>query len=122
MNLFCQANIIGDVLYLYRPEGMRVPKVPSGTYKPARHWRLCANIHGDNWRLRDENTGELTMVNGYYGSIHLNYLDKGSHVFHIEDGVIDKNGIFHFIDNSLDWQWETPGGEAVAACFGPFPK
>jgi len=113
MNWYGQAKLAGDLLYVFRPTGMRVPFIPSGmgtTYMPKSQYRLCANIGGDNWRLRDEPTGRLLMVDGFYGSLHLNYLDKGSHVFHIDDCVLDRNietglTIAHFIDNDLDWEY-----------------
>ena len=113
MNWYGQAKLEGDLLYVFRPEGMKVPLIPSGmstTYMPKSQYRLCANIGGDNWRLRDEPTGRLLMVDGFYGSLHLNYLDKGSHVFHIDDMVLDRDPetgrtIAHFIDSALDWKY-----------------
>ncbi len=106
LNLYGSARLDGDQLWVYRPLGMAVPKVPWGVYQPADHYRLCANIYDDNWRLRNESTGKLLMVNGYSGSLHLNYLDKGSHIFHTESGVICPSGVFHFIDDSLAWEYE----------------
>jgi len=113
MNLYGQAQIKDGKLYVFRPVGMRVPFIPSGmgtTYMPKSEYRLCANIGGDNWRLRDEPTGKLLMVDGFFGSLHANYLDRGSHWFHIDDIVLDydsKTGltIAHFIDNDIAWAY-----------------
>lgn len=112
MNWYGQAQLRDDILYVFRPKGMRVPDIPSGmktTYLPKSEYRLCANINNDNWRLRDEPTGKLLMVDGFYGSLHLSYLDKGSHVFHIDDMVLDHKDdgttIAHFIDSALDWSY-----------------
>lgn len=109
INIYGQCQLKDGILYLFRPTNMRVPKVPNGQYLPKSQYRLCANIAGNNWRLRDEPTGRLVMVAGYEGSFHNNYLDRGSHLFHIDDGVICQDNVFHFIDSDLDWDWEAPG-------------
>ncbi len=111
INIYGQAKLQDGILYLFRPTGMRVPKVPSGHYLPNSQYRLCANIAGNNWRLRDEPTSRLIMVDGYKGSWHNNYLDRGSHLFHLGDGVICPDNVFHFIDPDLEWEWEAPGVE-----------
>ena len=49
------------------------------------HWRMCYHRAGQDWRLRDERTGKLWLVDKYEGDISLNYLDRGSHIFH--DGL-----------------------------------
>lgn len=59
------------------------------------HWRMCYARDVKGWRLRDERTGDLTIVRDYKGIVNLNWFDQGTHVFH--DGkanVID--GVCHF--------------------------
>ena len=65
---------------------------------PASHYRLCYNRMGEDWRLRDERTGELRFVKGYYGPMNIDWLDHGSHVFHNGPVNVDQNGIAHFVD------------------------
>lgn len=57
---------------------------------PDSHWRMCyRRAHGD-WRLRDENTGNLYHVLNYEGDFNFNWFDGHSHFFH--DGPIYLNG------------------------------
>ena len=107
INMYGQAQLKDGILYLFSPVGMATPKIPNGQYLPKSVYRLCANIAGNNWRLRDEPTNRLVMVAGYTGSLHANWLDRSSHIFHIDDGVICADNVFHFIDSALeDWEWE----------------
>ena len=65
---------------------------PESTYLPYSHYRLCAAKGTENWRLRDERTGTLTMVKSYDGKLELNWFDGGPHVFHDGWAVVDKDG------------------------------
>lgn len=109
MNWWGQAELRNNILYVYRPEGMKIPKIPRGQYLPKAQYRICANVNTDYWRIRDEGQQKLLHVDTIVGSLHLNYLDKGSHIFHVDDMVLafDRDGrlVAHLIDNDLDWQW-----------------
>jgi len=116
MNMYGQLKLEGGILYAFRPPKMAIPKLPSGmhtTYLPKAMYRLCANINEDVWRLRNEGTNQLTHVQGFYGSLHWNYLDKGSHIFHVDDMVLERvdseTVIGHFIDSDLDWEYAPLG-------------
>lgn len=57
---------------------------------PDSHYRICyRRAHGD-WRLRDENTGELRHVANIKGDINLNWFDGHSHFFHDGPAYMDK--------------------------------
>ena len=61
------------------------------------HWRMCYAREVQGWRLRDERTGDLTIVKDYKGLVNVNWYDHGTHIFH--DGrahVI--NEVCHFGD------------------------
>ncbi len=62
------------------------------------HYRLCAKKDEGAWRLRDERTEQLWIVDDYKGEKNIKWMDNGSHVFH--DGKIDIiDGVAHFKDS-----------------------
>jgi len=76
-------DIVGNVIFRDR-------EYESMSEEPT-HYRLCYHRAGLNWRVRNERTGELWLVDKYEGDINLNYLDRGSHIFH--DGVVQVENI-----------------------------
>ncbi len=83
------------------PRGaVRLLKAEAGDL-PAAHYRLCYNRAGENWRLRDEESGELRLVTDYEGDANFNWQDGGSHVFHDGPVHIDDDLVAHFIDPKL---------------------
>ena len=65
------------------------------------HWRMCYHRAGRDkknqaWRLRDERTGRLWLVDGYEGPVNISWLDGGSHIFHDGQVAVDEEGIAHF--------------------------
>jgi hypothetical protein len=64
------------------------------------HYRLCYNRKGRNYRVRDERTGKLWLVDGYRGIINLNWFsgavnlgdEYDAHIFHDGPIVVDFEG------------------------------
>lgn len=87
-----------DVAYLWPDGDVEIEGEIEGTKLPTSHWRLCANLQGDDehkWRLRNEKTQEYTEVRGYRGRSELNWMDGGTHVFHDGEVIIDKDNVAH---------------------------
>lgn len=77
--------------------GLTLYDIPeSETKLPVGHWRLCYNRAELNWRLRNENTGELWLVTDYDGPCNVNWQDGGSHIFHDGAVILSPDGIAHF--------------------------
>ena len=62
------------------------------------HNRLCYYREVKQWRVRDEDSGELRLVDDYEGDLNLNWMDGGSHVFHDGPYVIDRELKAHFFE------------------------
>ena len=101
MIMRCRVQMVGDQVFMYYPKEGHMQEDPSqivGQRLPESHWRLCYHRAGKDWRLRNERTGELTFVKNYIGNLAVNWMDKGSHVFHDGYVVLDKEGTAHFVD------------------------
>ncbi len=69
---------------------------PGPVFLPFAHNRLCYYREVKQWRVRNEDTGELRLVEDYEGNLGLNWMDGGSHVFHDGPIVIDVERTAHF--------------------------
>lgn len=88
---------------IYTKEATECP----GTMLPESHYRMCYRREHKDWRLRDErkdwtDPNALVHVADYEGPINLNWLDRGSHIFHDGAVFIDENNIAHLIDPEKD--------------------
>lgn len=84
------------------PAQVTLVDVPEGQPQlidPA-HYRLCYYREVQQWRLRDEDTGALRLVDDYEGDLNLNWMDHGSHVFHDGPVVIDAAKVAHFFETA----------------------
>ena len=60
------------------------------------HWRMCYARDVQGWRLRDERTGDLTIVKDYKGLVNITWFDSGTHIFHEGLARVDENMVCHF--------------------------
>jgi hypothetical protein len=65
------------------------------------HWRLCYDrdrgVRGlPCWRVRDERTGELWLVDDYQGEVNVSRFDRGSHIYHDGKVTVDEKMVAHF--------------------------
>ncbi len=92
--------VIADgTAYMYRDEDAPFSEPPKGLREDS-HWRLCYYRAERNWRLRDERTGVLRLVDGYKGDLNITWFDGSTHIFHDGEVVVDENNIAHFIDHA----------------------
>ncbi len=68
---------------------------------PESHWRMCFRRAHKDWRLRNEETGELYHVANYEGDINLNWFDGHSHFFHDGSVYLDSEFTAH-LTNPVD--------------------
>ena len=94
MTVRCRLKVDGDSAYVYLPKDAEAPALPEGAHET--HYRLCYNRPGRDWRLRDERTGNLTLVKDYRGVMNVNWLDGGTHIFHDGPVYVDAEGVAHF--------------------------
>lgn len=75
-------------------------EVPDGQpqFLTTAHHRLCYYREVKQWRIRNEDTGDLRLVDDYEGDLNVNWMDGGSHVFHDGPVVIDGEGKAWFFE------------------------
>ena len=74
------------------------------------HIRQCRLVPTKQWRARDENRdnptfGDTILGSGYVGDHVLEWLERGSHIFH--DGIMKQPeplGLFHLYDPLIDYE------------------
>lgn len=73
-------------------------KMDGGVGLPNSHWRMCYRRAHKDWRLRNEENGDLYHVANYVGPINLNWFDGHSHFFHDGEIYMDENYVAHLKD------------------------
>lgn len=110
--LRASAEIDRDMLRLWRPDDAVPHKMVKNDALEATedpHYRQCYLRSTMQWRLLDENPkspnyGKLLLGSGYVGDWVINWLERGSHVFH--DGPVkqpEPEGLFHLYDPLIDY-------------------
>lgn len=79
----------------WAPDDVEMDTLPAEIAKES-HWRLCAAKEREEWRLRDERSGELVHVLGYRGLMDVNWDDSGTHIFCDQGVYVDSDRIAHF--------------------------
>lgn len=85
----------GVTAHCYAPDGVEFDVLPPELAKES-HWRLCAAKEREEWRLRDERTGELRHVKAYRGLMDVNWDDSGTHIFCDMGVYVDNENVAHF--------------------------
>lgn len=68
---------------------------------PDSHWRMCYRRAHEDWRLRNEENGDLYHVLNYEGDFNMNWFDGHSHFFHDGPIFMDKDHVAH-LENPVD--------------------
>ena len=103
------ASIVGDSLTMNRPPEASPHHVVSGMQRGPTLNRICYRRSKEDWRLYDENDGDLpssvTFVNSYVGDMNITWTrkDRIAHVFHNGWILVDDNNIAHLYDEDLDY-------------------
>lgn len=106
------AEIDGEMLRVWRPDDAVPHKMVKGDFLyPGEdpHDRMCYMRATEEWRFLNENPrsstyGTLTIASGYVGDICLNWLERGSHIFH--DGPSkqpEPRGLIHLYDSLIEY-------------------
>tara|TARA_Y100000310_G_C20475934_1_gene712409 strand:+ start:221 stop:760 length:540 start_codon:yes stop_codon:yes gene_type:complete len=100
INIRAVAVLNGETLTMHRDPNAGPHKVIDGVVRPKTHNRLCYRRMRQDWRLRDEHTGDLVFCNGYVGDMNCEWLaqDTVGHIYHNGWTTIDENGLAHLYD------------------------
>jgi len=111
INMRASAVLNGETLILDRdPEAKRHPLVtgPTTTPRVKTHNRLCYRRAREDWRLRDERTGNLVFCDGYVGDMFAEWSteDPIGHIYHkgatvMERDLVSGKVIAHLYDPLL---------------------